>query len=86
MNTVIYIFYYINKKFNDQLKEGEELCKIGKEKAQVELIGGEPTAKISYSNLCERVNGLGSSLAQIKSEFSQLIHEKTVRNKTYLYT
>ena len=43
---------------------------------------GEPKGKISYSQLCERVNGLGSSLAQIKSEFSQLIQEKIV-NKTF---
>lgn len=84
------IFYYNKIKFHlfyfifiVQLKEGEELCKIGKEKAQMELINGEPKAKISYSHLCERINGLGSSLAQIKSEFSQLIQEKIVN--TYIY-
>lgn len=34
----------------------------------------------NYSSLVERVNGLGSSLAQIKSEIEEFSKEKTVKN------
>lgn len=73
MNFFINSFNFF---FIFQLREGHEFYKIETERAQTELVDGKP--KISYSNLCERVNGLGNSLAQIKSEFSQLIQDKTV--------
>jgi len=55
------------------LHEGSELAKASLAKARD---GGS----VNYANLCERVNSLGTSLAQIKTDFAQLNREKEVND------
>ena len=51
------------------------LSAIERAKAAVKDIRGRAA---NYASLCERVNSLGSALAQVKQEYSQLVQEKTV--------
>ena len=54
---------------------------LEKAKATVKDMRGRAA---NYASLCERVNSLGSALAQVKLEYSQLVQEKTVIIRFYL--
>lgn len=44
-----------------------------------ELIFDSKGKRANYSSLVERVNGLGSALAQVKNEIEEFTKEKTVK-------
>lgn len=67
----------LNKTNLFKIQDGENMrmSAIERAKAAVKDIRGRAA---NYASLCERVNSLGSALAQVKQEYSQLVQEKTV--------
>ena len=59
-----------------QLQESENLIKLASEKANLSVIDGE---LVNYSSLRDRVNSLGVSLAEIKSDLTEINREKKVK-------
>lgn len=50
---------------------------LEKAKASVKDMRGRAA---NYASLCERLNSLGTALAQVKLEYTQLVQEKNVRS------
>lgn len=70
-------FVLISLNCSVQLKEGERMSQISLEKAREDVVDSKGKAA-NYATLCERVNALGSALAQIKSKSTHISVEKAV--------